>query len=53
MQEIRNITSFTVYKNLVAKGFVPGKDLSVDANGNLLVKQKAVPAFFGTKISRK
>lgn len=41
MQEIRNIRSFTVYKHLVTKGFVPGKDLSVDANGNLLVKQKA------------
>ena len=53
MQEIRNITSFTVYKNLVAKGFVPGKDLSVDANGNLLVKQKAGTAFFGTQLSRK
>lgn len=41
MQEIQNITSFTMYKHLVAKGFVPGQDLSVDAHGNLLVKEKA------------
>ncbi|MBD0344536.1 MAG: hypothetical protein ICV63_06820 [Coleofasciculus sp. Co-bin14] len=44
MQEIRNTMSFTVYKHLVAKGFVPGKDLSVDANGKLLVKDKAKTA---------
>lgn len=40
MQEIRRITSFTIYKQLVAKGFVPGQDLSVDADGNLLLKKK-------------
>jgi hypothetical protein len=41
LQEIRQLTSFTVYKQLVAKGFVPGQDMSVDANGNLLLKKKA------------
>lgn len=41
MQEIQRITSFTVYKHLVGKGFVPGKDLSVDADGKLLLKAKA------------
>ncbi|MDP8964770.1 MAG: hypothetical protein M3O33_12460 [Cyanobacteriota bacterium] len=40
MQEIQRITSFAVYKHLVNKGFVPGKDLSVDAEGKLLLKQK-------------
>ena len=40
MQEIQRITSLTVYKHLVAKGFVPGKDLSVDADGSLLIKEK-------------
>jgi len=41
MQEIHRITSFAVYKHLVIKGFVPGKDLSVDADGKLLLKAKA------------
>ncbi|HAA33338.1 MAG TPA: hypothetical protein DCE56_43480 [Cyanobacteria bacterium UBA8553] len=41
MREIQNITSFTLYKHLIGKGFVPGQDLSVDANGSLLVKEKA------------
>jgi tRNA splicing endonuclease len=41
MQEIHRITSFAVYKHLVTKGFVPGKDLSVDADGKLLLKAKA------------
>lgn len=40
MQEIQKITSVTVYKHLIAKGYVPGKDMSVDANGKLLVKAK-------------
>lgn len=37
MQEIHRITSFSVYKHLVGKGFIPGKDLSVDADGKLLL----------------
>jgi tRNA splicing endonuclease len=41
MQEIVRIRSVTVYKHLIAKGFVPGQDMSVDALGKLLVKQKA------------
>lgn len=40
MQEIQRITSVAVYKQLIRKGYVPGKDLSVDANGKLLVKAK-------------
>lgn len=40
MQEIQRITSVTVYKHLIAQGYVPGKDMSVDANGKLLVKAK-------------
>ena len=40
MQEIQRITSLAVYKQLIRKGYVPGKDMSVDANGKLLVKQK-------------
>lgn len=40
MQEIQRITSVAVYKHLIAKGYVPGKDMSVDANGKLLVKAK-------------
>ena len=41
MQEIQRLTSFEVYKYLVGKGCVPGKDLSVDANGKLLLNRKA------------
>lgn len=41
MEEIQRMTSFTVYKHLVSKGFVPGKDLSVDADGKLLLNEKA------------
>lgn len=41
MEEIQRMTSFTVYKHLVSKGFVPGKDLSVDADGKLLLKEQA------------
>jgi len=40
MQEIQRITSLAVYKQLIRKGYVPGKDMSVDASGKLLVKQK-------------
>lgn len=41
MEEIQRMTSFSVYKHLVGKGFVPGKDLSVDADGKLLLKAVA------------
>ena len=44
MQEIHKITSLAVYKNLVGKGFVPGKDLSVDADGQLLLNPKVSTA---------
>ena len=40
LQEIQRITSVAVYKHLIAKGYVPGKDMSVDANSKLLVKAK-------------
>ncbi len=40
IQEMRKIISFTLYKQFVIKGFVPGEDLSVDATGNLLIKDK-------------
>lgn len=40
MQEIHRMMSFAVYKQLIAKGYVPGKHMSVDANGKLLLKQK-------------
>ncbi len=41
MQEVRNITTTTIYKHLTSKGFVPGKDISVDAEGKLLLNVKA------------
>ena len=46
MQEIRRITTVTFYKQLSSKGFIPGYDFSVDANGNLLVSDEAKTAIF-------
>ena len=40
MEEIHRITSFAFYKLFVSKGFLPGKDFSVDANGKLLLKEQ-------------
>ncbi len=44
MQEIRTITSVAVGKRLIGKGFMPGKDFSVDAAGKLLLNDKAKTA---------
>ena len=41
MQEIHKITSVALYKRLITKGFMPGQDFSVDANGKLLLNVKA------------
>ncbi len=40
MRQIHNITSVKIYKQLIRKGYVPGKDMSVNANGKLLLKEK-------------
>ncbi|WP_009634575.1 hypothetical protein [Synechocystis sp. PCC 7509] len=50
MQEVRQITTITIYKYLTSKGFVPGKDISVDAEGKLLLN-KQVLASVPVKIS--
>lgn len=34
--EIKKMMSVNAYKRLIAKGLVPGKDFSIDANGQLL-----------------
>ena len=36
MCEIKRIISLNTYKQLIAKGLVPGKDFSIDADGKLL-----------------
>ena len=41
MEEIRRITALVVCKRLMGKGFVLGKDFSIDAAGNLLLSQNA------------
>lgn len=41
MQEIQRIMSFSLYKQLVFKGYVPGQNLSVDAQGKVLLEDKA------------
>ena len=44
VQEIRRITSVVIYKQLIGKKFMPGKDFSVDADGKLLLNDKAKKA---------
>ncbi len=46
MQEIQKITSVTIYKQLIGKGFTPGQDFSVDASGKLLLNDKARTSIF-------
>lgn len=44
VHEIRRITSVAIYKQLIGKKFMPGKDFSVDADGKLLLNDKAKKA---------
>jgi hypothetical protein len=41
IQEMKKITTFALYQRLIGKKLIPGKDFSVDANGKLLVNNKA------------
>lgn len=41
MQEIKKITTFTLFQQLINKGFTPGKEFSVDAMGKLLLNDNA------------
>ncbi|MEB3337217.1 MAG: hypothetical protein VKJ46_07145 [Leptolyngbyaceae bacterium] len=41
LTEIRKMTSVALYQRLIHKGFMPGKDLSVDLDGTLLLTQQA------------
>ncbi len=41
MQEIHRITSMAAYKRLIGKGLIPGQDFSVDAEGKLLLNDRA------------
>lgn len=41
MQEIRSFTTVCFCQQLIGKGFVPGKDFSIDANSNLLLNAHA------------
>ena len=44
MEEIRRITALVVCKRLMGKGFVLGKDFSIDATGKLLLSENAQTA---------
>ncbi len=46
MQEIKRITTFSFYQRLISKGFTPGQEFSVDADGKLLLNDKARTAVF-------
>lgn len=41
MQEIKSFTKIFFYKQLISKGFIPGKEFSIDANSNLLLTAQA------------
>lgn len=41
MQEIKSFTTVFCYKQLIGKGFMPGKDFSIDADSNLLLNAQA------------
>jgi hypothetical protein len=41
MQEMKKITTFALYQQLIYKKLVPGEDFSVDANGKLLLNNNA------------
>ena len=40
LQEIRRITTVTIFQHLIRKGAIPGKDMSVDAEGKLSLNLK-------------
>ena len=44
MEEIRRITALVVCQRLMGKGFVLGKDFSIDATGQLLLSENAKTA---------
>lgn len=44
MEEIRRITALIVCQRLMGKGFVLGKDFSIDAGGMLLLSENAKTA---------
>jgi hypothetical protein len=41
MQEMKKITTFALYQQLIYRKLVPGEDFSVDANGKLLLNNNA------------
>lgn len=41
MQEMKKITTFALYQQLIYKKLVPGEDFSVDASGKLLLNNNA------------
>ncbi len=47
LSEIRRLTTIHVGKCLVAQGFIPGQDFSVDAIGKLLLSDRARVALAG------
>ena len=44
MLEIRRTTTIALYQQLIGQGFVPGKEFSMDANGKLLLNDRAKTA---------
>ncbi|PPS45274.1 hypothetical protein [Chroococcidiopsis sp. TS-821] len=49
-QEIQNTFLVHFYKQLINKGFVPGKDFSIDAKSQLLLNSQAKMAMFSNLI---
>ncbi|HTL89230.1 MAG TPA: hypothetical protein VL134_07505 [Leptolyngbya sp.] len=46
MREIRRITSITLYRRLIAQGYEPGQDFSIDGKGQVLLNEQAKTSIF-------
>lgn len=44
LEEMKKITTFALYQQLIYQKLVPGKDFSIDANGRLLLNNNAQTA---------
>lgn len=44
MKEIKRMISTAIYQRLINKGFVPGRDISVDSCGQLMINEQAKTA---------
>lgn len=46
MREIRRLTSVTIYRRLINRGYQPGHDFSMDGKGQVLLNEQAKTSIF-------